>query len=148
MVTHFNIRVYGLLINDKHQVLVADEFCLGQFMTKFPGGGLEFGEGLIDGLKREFREELNIEIHDIEHFYTTDFFQVSAFKPNGQLISVYYTVRTSTPDLIKVVTKPFETLSRVDDTQVFRWMDLHQIKAADMTWPVDQHVVNLLNNLK
>lgn len=117
-------------------------------MTKFPGGGLEFGEGLIDGLKREFREELNIEIHDIEHFYTTDFFQVSAFKPNGQLISVYYTVRTSTPDLIKVVTKPFETLSRVDDTQVFRWMDLHQIKAADMTWPVDQHVVNLLNNLK
>ena len=41
----FNIRVYGILINDKKQVLVSDEFIRGGYYTKFPGGGLELGEG-------------------------------------------------------------------------------------------------------
>ena len=41
----FNIRVYGLLINDRNEILVSDEFRMGVFMTKFPGGGLKFGEG-------------------------------------------------------------------------------------------------------
>ena len=49
----FNIRVYGILINDKKQVLVSDEFIRGSYYTKFPGGGLEYGEGLIEALKRE-----------------------------------------------------------------------------------------------
>ncbi|MFN5439619.1 MAG: NUDIX hydrolase, partial [Bacteroidota bacterium] len=41
----FNIRVYGILISDDNQVLVSDEFIRGNYYTKFPGGGLEFGEG-------------------------------------------------------------------------------------------------------
>jgi hypothetical protein len=40
----FNIRVYGILINEQKQVLVADEFIRGNYYTKFPGGGLEFGK--------------------------------------------------------------------------------------------------------
>ena len=47
----FNIRVYGFLI-DEGCILVTDEFRLGIFMTKFPGGGLIYGEGMIDCLKR------------------------------------------------------------------------------------------------
>ena len=43
----FNIRVYGLWIREG-RILVTDEFRLGTFMTKFPGGALEFGEGTID----------------------------------------------------------------------------------------------------
>ncbi|MFN4122218.1 MAG: NUDIX domain-containing protein [Flavobacteriales bacterium] len=148
MVTHFNIRVYGLLMNDQDQVLVSDEFCSGQYMTKFPGGGLEFGEGLIDGLKREFQEELNIDIFNIQHFYTTDFFQVSAFKPSGQLISVYYTVRTFDSAMINNVSFPFETLARVENSQVFRWINLQDLNPEDMTWPVDRHVVKLLKQRK
>ena len=56
----FNLRVYGILINDKKQVLVSDEFIRGNYYTKFPGGGLEFGEGTRDCLKREFMEEMNL----------------------------------------------------------------------------------------
>ena len=44
----FNIRVYGILINDAKQVLVSDEYIRGTYITKFPGGGLEFGEGTRD----------------------------------------------------------------------------------------------------
>jgi len=36
----FNLRVYGILINEKKQVLVSDEYIRGNYYTKFPGGGL------------------------------------------------------------------------------------------------------------
>ena len=48
----FNIRVYGILINEQKQVLVSDEFIRGNYYTKFPGGGLELGEGTRDCLKK------------------------------------------------------------------------------------------------
>jgi len=73
-IVHFNIRVYGLVLNDKNELLVTDEYCQNRYMTKFPGGGLEFGEGLIEGLQREFIEESGQAIEVISHFYTTDFF--------------------------------------------------------------------------
>ena len=77
----FNLRVYGLLINEQQQVLVSDELIRGNYITKFPGGGLEFGEGTRNCLQREFREELNLQVETGEHFYTTDYFQQSAFNP-------------------------------------------------------------------
>ena len=43
----FNVRVYGLL--NKRAVmrfLISDEQEYGMQFTKFPGGGLELGEGL------------------------------------------------------------------------------------------------------
>ncbi|HEY0897744.1 MAG TPA: NUDIX hydrolase, partial [Sphingobacteriaceae bacterium] len=48
----FNVRVYGLLINHRQEILISDEEEYGVRFTKFPGGGLEYGEGLLDGLKR------------------------------------------------------------------------------------------------
>src|SRR5580698_9285100 len=92
----FNVRVYGLLVNDQNEVMISDEQEYGIRFTKFPGGGLEFGEGLIDGLKREFLEECNAEVEVIGHFYTTDFFVQSAFN-ESQVISVYYLVRNLGP---------------------------------------------------
>ena len=84
----FNLRVYGILINDQKQVLVSDEYIRGNYYTKFPGGGLEFGEGTRNCLKREFMEELELLVETGNHIYTTDFFQMSAFnkahQSNGQ----------------------------------------------------------------
>ncbi len=69
----FNIRVYGILTNVKKQVLISDEFIRGNYYSKFPGGGLESGEGTRDCLKREFKEEMNLNVEIGEHIYTTDF---------------------------------------------------------------------------
>src|SRR3954470_22380234 len=88
----FNVRVYALL-SENGKVLLSDEYIKGMKITKFPGGGLEFGEGLVDGLRREMKEELNLETEIISHFYTTDFFVASAFDPSSQVISVYYLVK-------------------------------------------------------
>src|SRR3984893_16940171 len=92
----FNVRVYGLLINDNNEILISDEQEYGMRFTKFPGGGLEFGEGLIDGLKREFVEECYVEVEVVSNFYTTDFFVKSAFN-SSQVINVYYLVKNITP---------------------------------------------------
>ena len=75
-----SVRVYGILMNAAKQVLVSDEYIRGEYFTKFPGGGLDIGEGTRDCLKREFMEEMNLNVAIGEHIYTTDFFQISAFK--------------------------------------------------------------------
>jgi 8-oxo-dGTP diphosphatase len=150
----FNIRVYGLLINDNHEVLVTDEFRFGKEILKFPGGGLNWGEGTLDCLKREFKEELGCEIEIIKHFYTTDFFQPSAFDASQQLISIYYLVKApalkeSNPSvLFKEKNKqahPFKD-SGAKDAQTFRWLGLKKIDPNEFTFPIDKLVAGMLIN--
>src|SRR5690554_8176433 len=97
----FNIRVYGILINAQDEVLLSDERRFGREFTKFPGGGLKHGEGLKDCVQREFKEELDLEVEVHDLIYLTDFYQVSAFNPQDQIISVYYRVSAKDMDLIK-----------------------------------------------
>ena len=54
----FNVRVYGILIDSNKRLLVSDEFIRGNYFTKFPGGGLEFGEGTRDCLKENLKKKL------------------------------------------------------------------------------------------
>ncbi|NCA21948.1 MAG: NUDIX hydrolase, partial [Crocinitomicaceae bacterium] len=95
----FNLRVYGLIINDKQEVLLSDENRFGHFFTKFPGGGVEAGEGIIEALHREFKEELDLEIKEATPFYYNDFYQESAFRKEDQIVSFYYLVKC---DLSKI----------------------------------------------
>jgi ADP-ribose pyrophosphatase YjhB (NUDIX family) len=141
----FNVRVYGLLINESKQLLISDEQEYGMRFAKFPGGGLEYGESLPDGLKREFLEECNFEIEIISHFYTTDFFLKSAFD-DTQIISVYYLVKNIQPINIPIKTVPFDfdEISADGILQSFRWISLHQLKIEDVTFPADQKAVELL----
>lgn len=142
--TKMNLRVYGLLINNSYQVLLSDEQEYGMRFTKFPGGGLEYGEGLIDGLKREFIEECNMEIEVLSHFYTTDFFVKSAFN-DTQIVSVYYLVKNTAPFILPVKTAVFDFDGEGDTLQAFRWADISLLQPDDVTFPIDQHVVALLN---
>jgi len=105
--SYFNVRVYGLLINTDNQILISDEQSGGRNFTKFPGGGLEYGEGLVDALKREFMEECEAEVEVISHFYTTDFFEKSSFN-DSQIISIYYLVREMGPLKLSYKTKVFD----------------------------------------
>jgi len=140
----FNVRVYGLLINDRNEVLISDEQEFGQRFSKFPGGGLEYGEGLIDGLKREFIEECNMDIDVLQHFYTTDFFVKSIFN-EAQLISVYYLVKNVAPIALTIKSEPFDFDGGGDVLQAFRWAKIEELKKTDLTFPVDQYVVELLH---
>ncbi|MXV52211.1 NUDIX domain-containing protein [Pedobacter sp. HMF7647] len=139
----FNVRVYGLLINESDEILISDEEEFGVRFTKFPGGGLEFGEGLIEGLKREFVEECNLAIEVAEHFYTTDFFIKSAFN-ESQVISVYYLVKPLSAIDLNFKQELFDFDMEGDIKQAFRWKAVSEIQVEDVTFPTDQRVVELL----
>ncbi|MBK6830706.1 MAG: NUDIX domain-containing protein [Flavobacteriales bacterium] len=148
--SNFTIRVYGLLIHGRGghgepHVLVADELIKGQRVTKFPGGGLEYGEGLKDCLVREIREEIGVEAFDVEHFYTTDFFQQSAFHSTPmQVVSVYFTFRVQDPERIRTVKVPFNGISGPKDQEMFRWLKLEGSKEEDLSLPIDRVVWKLM----
>jgi 8-oxo-dGTP diphosphatase len=141
----FNVRVYGLLINNNNEVLISDEQEYGMRFTKFPGGGLEFGEGLADGLKREFMEECAVEVELIRHLYTTDFFVKSAFN-DSQVISVYYLVKNLTPLNLNFKTRVFDFDGEGDVLQSFRWVKVTDLVNEAFPFPTDQHVAKLLMN--
>lgn len=141
----FNVRVYGLLINENDEVLISDEQEYGMRFTKFPGGGLEFGEGLMEGLKREFVEECNVEVEIIKHFYTTDFFVKSAFN-DSQVISVYYLVKNITPLNLVFKTKVFDFDGEGEVLQAFRWVKVKDLNSEVFLFPTDEHVAKLLEN--
>ncbi len=147
----FNVRVYGVLINEQGEVLVSDEKIKGKHYTKFPGGGLEFGEGTRDCLKREFLEELNLKIEVGEHVYTTDYFQVSAFNPDHQIISIYYKVKALEPIRARISTQPFQfdeaqlhTYNQNNETESFRLVPIASLTEESVTLPIDKIVERLL----
>jgi 8-oxo-dGTP diphosphatase len=143
-IKHFNIRVYGLVINDRHRVLLSDEYVLDQRMTKFPGGGLRYGEGPADCIKREALEEFGQEIEIVEHFYTTHFFQKALFYPDHQLISIYYRIRFPEPVRFLISDKPFDFPEMVNGSQSFRWADIAALEEEELNFPVDRFVLSLL----
>lgn len=136
----FNVRAYGALIVNG-QVLLINESFKGVNMTKLPGGGLEFGEGLKQCVIREFQEELGMEIKIDQHIYTTDFFQPSAFNPKEQLISVYYKVSAVDNNF------NFENIEPLEPSKKLYWHPLNTMQPDVFTFPVDKYVSEMLVNL-
>lgn len=147
----FTIRVYGILKDEQQNIIVSDENIRGNLFTKFPGGGLEFGEGTRDCLVREFKEEMNLAVQIKDHFYTTDFFQRSAFNPAHQIISIYYTVEALEPILVPHSKKPFEfseaeqaIFAQTQQIETFRRIPWDQFSTQDLSLPIDKIVAQLL----
>lgn len=147
----FNVRVYGIVINEQKQVLVSDEYIRGDYITKFPGGGLEFGEGTRDCLKREFMEEMTLNVHVGDHLYTTDYFQMSAFNPEHQIISIYYYAHPLEAIKVPLRTKPFDfdeqqlaVYAEKKETETFRFINWDEFSEASVTLPIDKVVAKML----
>lgn len=147
----FNIRVYGILLNEQKQVLVSDELIRGSYITKFPGGGLEFGEGTRDCLQREFMEEMNLKVEVGHHIYTTDYFQISAFNPEHQIISIYYFATALEDIQVPLRERPFDfdeeqmkVYEEKKETETFRFISWDQFSSESVTLPIDKIVASFI----
>lgn len=141
-IENFNIRVYGIWIFDD-QVLIAKEDRFGISMVKFPGGGLEKGEGIEDCLIREFQEELGVKVLGQKLFYVNPFFQQSAFRKTDQLISFYYLVEVENATLI--AEQLMKTVDFGPEAAVnFEWIKIEELKTETMTFPIDRVIINEL----
>ncbi|HET6255138.1 MAG TPA: NUDIX domain-containing protein [Puia sp.] len=148
----FNLRVYGVLLGPNNEVLVSDELIRGGYYTKFPGGGLEFGEGTRECLKREFKEEMDLDVAVGDHLYTTDFFQMSAFNPEHQIISIYYWVTALEAIKAPLRQKPFDFDEREmkmyaerKETETFRFINASAFNEDSVTLPIDKVVAKLIS---
>ena len=132
MINSFNIRVYAACIKDKKLLTLFEEY-VGEKLIKLPGGGLEFGEGTVECLKREFAEELNLEIENIQHLYTQEDFIRSKFKQNQQLLTIYYTADIKDESALKIMD------STIENT---KWISLAEENPFNL--PVDRIVFEKL----
>ena len=149
------VRVYGILMNEKKQVLVSDEYIRGEYYTKFPGGGLEIGEGTRDCLKREFMEEMNLKVSIGDHLYTTDFFQISAFNNAHQILSIYYEAIALEPIRVALKSKEFDfdeqqlqVYEKTRQIESFRLVDWEHFSSQQLTLPIDKIVADLVKQKK
>ncbi len=147
----FTIRVYGIVMNEEKEVLVSDEFIRGKYYTKFPGGGLELGEGTRDCLKREFKEEMNLAVKIEGHIYTTDYFQMSAFNPDDQIISIYYFAKPLEPITAPLRNKEFDfdegqlnIYKETNEIETFRFVSWNNFSSDSVTLPIDKIVATML----
>lgn len=149
MPNRFNIRIYGLLLDETNtHVLVCDEIRFGRKFTKFPGGGLEFGEGILDGLMREWMEETGLSIMNPRLFYVNDFLQISAFKQEDQIISIYYFVECKDINRLKLKMNVFEFERESEGEIIFRWAEIRDRSFSEqMTFPIDKVVAQKLGDI-
>jgi ADP-ribose pyrophosphatase YjhB (NUDIX family) len=149
--SYITVRVYGILIDPSHGLLVSDEFIRGNYFTKLPGGGLEFGEGTRDCLVREFKEETGLDVTAGDHIYTTDFYQPSAFREGDQILSIYYYVLPISLEPLQTRSTPFnftpeEVADITGQAEHTRWIPLHALSEDAMSLPIDKIVINLILN--
>lgn len=137
----FTIRVYGLLIHED-QILLSRENIYGGIYLKFPGGGLEFGEGSLDCLKREFMEEAGLNISPGQHFYTTEDFVPSAFSTKMQVMSIYYYVHCDDLSPLLSLSSRRELAKHGDQELV--WKPLAELEPKELNLPIDRLVAQRL----
>lgn len=151
-VDSFTIRVYGVLLDSRKRLLLSDEYIRGNYFTKLPGGGMEFGEGTRDCLKREFMEETGLDVTIGDHIYTTDYYQVSAFNKKNQIVAIYYYAHANEPINVVTKTKPFEfTPEQVADPQgqseVLRWVEWDDLSEETVHLLTDKIAIRTIKAL-
>ncbi|WP_374363389.1 NUDIX hydrolase [Cloacibacterium sp.] len=133
MIDKINIRVYAIYVNENQELMALDEGYAGKKLVKLPGGGLEFGEGTLECLHREFAEELNLKIEVLEHFYTQEEFLASMFRENEQLLTIYYTVNILNFDELRILDESIENV---------KWISLQEENPLPL--PIDKIVFEKL----
>ena len=84
----FNVRVYALCILNNKLLTLKEPFA-EKMVTKLPGGGLEFGEGTAECLKREFKEEIGADVLVKELKWVGEIFFPFLGKPCHQICLFY-----------------------------------------------------------
>lgn len=101
MAHNHTIRVTGVLLHEG-RILLVQQRVSESWRWSLPGGKLESGETLSDGLLREMREETGLSVRIVKQLYLCD-------KPEDNLIHITFLLETDSVDDLRLPTNEFET---------------------------------------
>ena len=97
---------------------------------------------------------MNLEVEVKEHLYTTDYFQMSAFNPDHQIISIYYRVKPLKEISVRLSNIAFDfdehqmaAYNLHNETESFRFVDWNDLSPDSVTLPIDKIVVGMVKEL-
>jgi 8-oxo-dGTP diphosphatase len=86
-----------------------------------------------------------------DHIYTTDFFQLSAFNPAHQIISIYYFAKALEPITCPIRDQPFDfdeaqlrLYKEKNEIETFRFIEWDAFSEESVTLPIDKIVAAML----
>ena len=145
--SRFNVRVYAVILDSRgERILISREDLPGGLKMKFPGGGLELGEGLEDALHREIREELGpgIQLANVELLHTTSHFVRSSFAPDSQVIAIHYRAQFSDPTIDDLWTEKFSRHVGAEPGLEFKWRRIADLQPPDLDFATDRFIIEKL----
>lgn len=111
------VGVYGILIRD-HKILMVRTQSGSRLVYNFPGGGVEFEEGLSDALVRECNEELGTIVKIKDHIFSSQKLYEHQDFPGTCSFNIYYTIECA--DYIDL------------EKQGATWFDLDHLPLGEM----------------
>jgi ADP-ribose pyrophosphatase YjhB (NUDIX family) len=113
-----------IVFNNKLLVCVQNEQPPVHFL---PGGHLEFGETIEDGLRREIKEEMGAEINSIKFLKAFENFYNSNNTDHHEINLVH---------VVSLNIKSTEEIKALEDHISFAWVEIEKIKNVKMLPPV------------
>lgn len=97
---NIRIRVAGILLNEKNELLLVNHQKNGKSYWLLPGGGVEHGESFHEALSREFMEELSLKIDSVGDLFLVH----DTLYPNNKrhIVNLYFAVQTKKSSVMKV----------------------------------------------
>lgn len=123
----FSCRIYGVL-HEAGRVLLTRSAFRGRAFVNFPGGGVEIGEGPMEALLREFREETGLAVRPSRTLYVSEAAHLSTQAPI-QIVSAYWLVERAGGDL--------RAGGNGDDVLDLFWSDPSRLPLEEM-FPADR----------
>ena len=101
MAHQHTIRVTGVLLHEGRLLLVQQRVSQARAWS-LPGGKLEPGETLEEGLRREMREETGLAVRVVKQLYLCD-------KPEDRLLHITFLLEIDSLDGLRLPTNELET---------------------------------------
>jgi 8-oxo-dGTP pyrophosphatase MutT (NUDIX family) len=103
----YRVAVRVLIVHDD-KVLLVQEF--PQLWWAFPGGGIDYGEGVESTLPREVEEELGIPAEEVSSDYKLVFYEFSGIVEGIPRLNLFFKA-----------TIPIDLLSKTSEIEKWQW---------------------------
>jgi 8-oxo-dGTP pyrophosphatase MutT (NUDIX family) len=130
------VAEYAIILNEKKQFLMVQWKEEHDYKWHFPGGRLDEGEKEIEGLRREVKEELGVEIEEIKPVFAKYIGKEYCYKDCDEpRYALFYTAKMKEGSEIKLNT---------EELKDYKWCIKEEIDKIDFWMPFYKEMLQKL----